>query len=387
MTAHTQPASERLEFPSVDILRGAAALSVVTYHVIEHDHWTSFPISGPLVWFRLGWMGVDLFLVISGFVISLSAAALLERFQGRAFLAEFALRRCHRIMPLYYVTCVLFVILIVPDYLVQWASVPNLLAHAVFLHNVILPYQGAIDGANWSVGLEVQFYVLCGLLAPWLWRARWWKVALAALAIAWLWRWAVLELIPYGRPGSAMLRFQLTKQLPGTLDEFGSGILLARLLRGPYGQDVLKWGNRWPVVPVLLAALAVTVLLDVFWTDGTFWDSTAMVIVWRSCCAISFTLVVFAFCCLNGRYFRAVTAPLRYLGTISYGIYLWHLLVIWSVQRIGWVGPQRALWTVLPATLVLAAGSWHLLEQPFLRRRRDRSAAPSAAPLAPVAAP
>ena len=54
-------------FPSIDILRGFAALSVVVYHVIEHFKWIDFPTQGPLVWFRIGWMGVDLFFCYIGF--------------------------------------------------------------------------------------------------------------------------------------------------------------------------------------------------------------------------------------------------------------------------------------------------------------------------------
>ena len=97
-------------FPAIDILRGFAALSVVIYHVIEHYKWTGFPTSGMLVWFRIGWIGVDLFLVISGFVISLSVHSLMEHLGYVQFLTTFARRRFSRIMPLYYSTCVIFVI-------------------------------------------------------------------------------------------------------------------------------------------------------------------------------------------------------------------------------------------------------------------------------------
>ena len=58
-------------FDTIDILRGFAAISVVVYHVIEHFQWSNFPATWPWLWFRVGWMGVDLFFVISGFVIGL----------------------------------------------------------------------------------------------------------------------------------------------------------------------------------------------------------------------------------------------------------------------------------------------------------------------------
>jgi peptidoglycan/LPS O-acetylase OafA/YrhL len=84
-------------FPLIDILRGFAALSVVVFHVIAHFDWTTFPIEGPLLWFRVGSMGVDLFFVISGFVIALSAFARLTQGDYRTFAHSFARANCtHR---------------------------------------------------------------------------------------------------------------------------------------------------------------------------------------------------------------------------------------------------------------------------------------------------
>ena len=57
---------EGLYFPNLDLLRAFAAISVLVLHVIELTGWKNFPIEGPLTWFRIGWMGVDLFFVISG---------------------------------------------------------------------------------------------------------------------------------------------------------------------------------------------------------------------------------------------------------------------------------------------------------------------------------
>jgi peptidoglycan/LPS O-acetylase OafA/YrhL len=67
-------------FPGLDLLRGFAAISVVIYHVVELFDWQR--LSGDILvcrWFRVGWMGVDLFFVISGFVVTLSALKLFER--------------------------------------------------------------------------------------------------------------------------------------------------------------------------------------------------------------------------------------------------------------------------------------------------------------------
>ncbi|HRL91443.1 MAG TPA: acyltransferase family protein, partial [Comamonas denitrificans] len=72
-------------FDTIDILRGFAAISVVVYHVIEHFQWNNFPATWPWLWFRVGWMGVDLFFVISGFVIGLSAFSEIDKRGEHAF--------------------------------------------------------------------------------------------------------------------------------------------------------------------------------------------------------------------------------------------------------------------------------------------------------------
>src|SRR3954451_23805604 len=97
-----------MSFPLIDVLRGFAAISVLVYHVIAHFDWIGFKTSGPLVWFRISWMGVDLFFVISGFVIALSAFARLQQGGLVDFWRSFSLARLARIAPLYYLTCLIF---------------------------------------------------------------------------------------------------------------------------------------------------------------------------------------------------------------------------------------------------------------------------------------
>jgi peptidoglycan/LPS O-acetylase OafA/YrhL len=62
----------------------------------------------------------------------------------------------------------------------------------------------------------------------------------------------------------------------------------------------------------------------------------------------------------------------RYLGTISYGIYLWHLPVILALKRVTWVDGPQALPSVLVLTVLFAALSWHFFERPLMMRFRDR---------------
>lgn len=355
-------------FPVIDVLRGFAALSVVVFHVIAHFGWPDFPTTFPLVWFRIGGMGVDLFFVISGFVIALSAFAGLERQPYAGFARDFARARVARIAPLYFLTCLVFMIFIQPELIFVPDIWKQVLSHALFLHSWLPMHQGGINGVNWSVSVEMQFYAAMLLAAPWLRRAHWLSIGIGGLTIAWLWRAAVFFTVSADGPWGTFPVFVYTTELPGMLDEFAAGILLARLLMSPRGEALLAWSRAWPWVIPAAAVAMVSVALGVYWDHSIYWDSAIMVIGFKSLVAAAGAAVLLTACVLQYDIVVRVTAPLRYLGTISYGIYLWHLPVIMAVKRVTWVDAPTALPRVLVLTVLLASLSWHFFERPMMRR-------------------
>lgn len=120
-------------------------------------------------------------------------------------------------------------------------------------------------------------------------------------------------------------------------------------------------------------------MMAIFWPSATFWDQTGMVLFWRAFASATFAVVILASCALGFGWLVALTTRLRYLGTISYGIYLWHLPVLLSVQRIEGIGGRSALPLILGLTIIFAIGSWHVFEKPLLTSRRTRQAAAAAA--------
>ena len=91
---------DQRSFPAIDILRGFAALLVLMYHVLLFGNWHNSVNGGLWVIWGRGFAGVDLFLVISGFVIARTALQG-HATQGNKFRASFASRRFWRIAPLY----------------------------------------------------------------------------------------------------------------------------------------------------------------------------------------------------------------------------------------------------------------------------------------------
>jgi peptidoglycan/LPS O-acetylase OafA/YrhL len=359
--------SARPSYPLIDVLRGFAAVSVVVYHVIEHFRWTEFPVAGPLVWFRMGWMGVDLFFVTSGFVIALSAFGMIDRMGSGGFHRSFATRRLRRIVPLHYLTCLVFLVMVTPALLVSGNIGTNIIAHVLFMHNLNTDWAGAINGPNWSVAVEMQFYLLILLLAPVLRNCPWWVILLVALPVAWGWRYWALQTFPIEPSLGPYRLFWASTQLPGTLDQFAMGVILARFMRAG-GPDRYFIGNprTRALCLVAVAALMVALMLALYWPRSTFWDYPLMVLFWRTFAAATFAVVLLAACALGFRWMVTITAPLRYIGTISYGIYLWHLPVLLSVQQIDGMDGGSALAYVAVLTFVFAVASWHFFEKPLM---------------------
>lgn len=353
-------------FPLVDVLRGFAALAVLVYHQIAHWEWSEFPTSGLLAWLREGWLAVDLFFVVSGFVIGLSAFSRVQA-QGPGFRAGFLRARLARIVPLHYLTLLAYIALVEPSLRQQGDFWANLGSHLLFVHNLFPSHAGAINGPNWSLGTEMQFYLLVAFAAPWLARARAWVIAVSFVLVAWAWRCGVHALL---LPGPLDAAYFAQTQLPGMLDEFAVGLLLARFVRTPPGSRVLVRLRTQAGARYGLAGFAALCWCALFTTlqSYDFWEEAAMAVFFRTALACCAGLTLLLACGWPMPRRRRLLAIPLYLGKTSYGIYLWHVPVLFLLGRHAELDPLAALLVALPATVALAAITWHLVEQPLLRR-------------------
>jgi peptidoglycan/LPS O-acetylase OafA/YrhL len=366
------------DLPLLDGLRGVAALMIVVTHVGFETGATAHGSWGALV-ARLD-LGVALFFVLSGFLLVrpwLRAA-------GQPSTRRYLLRRAARILPAYWV--VLVVALLTTA---RGASAGAVASNAALLQ----VYTGDLLSGltqTWSLCTEAAFYLVLPLLALLLVRCsrRQAALLLAAMAAAG-WAWTALA-------AGGALPARAGTWLPGHLDWFAVGLALALVdqqLRERPESPVSRRLSELGRYPGTLLALAAAV----FWLAATpvagprlllpVAPGTAVLKEAMYALAAGLVLAAVAFAPQRGGPLAAAlgSRPVAGWGRVSYGVFLWHLLVLAAVGNVlGLATFGGGFWRVLvltvAGTLVVATASWHLLERPVLGRVHRRPLVPRPAP-------
>lgn len=366
----------RVHVPALDTLRGLAILGVVLFHSLAFapaatPHDSLLKRLGSHA-FDIGWSGVDLFFVLSGFLIT---GILIDERSSPVYFRTFFARRILRIVPVY-VAFMLFSLWLSP-LLGATTSAEALRLRELqawywsYSINVFIALHGwdaAAGGTShlWSLAVEEQFYLLwpvAVLLIPPRVLPR---VALACVAAAELCRIAFV-LVGAREEVNYVLLFT-------RIDTLAIGALLSCAVRNP---DLLKKVDRWrgPLVAVALLALIATVLIQ---HALDFRRSLTQVLAFPAIAIFSGAFVLDA--ARNRRWLSAL--PLRFFGRYSYGMYIWHIAVLTVVANAfhdhfpsmlptSSLGNYALYVVVAMATTVgVALLSWYLIEQPFLRLKR-----------------
>jgi peptidoglycan/LPS O-acetylase OafA/YrhL len=372
-------------------LRGLAALLVLGFHA-----WAlaGMPSAADAPWRHLlhsGWLGVDVFFVLSGFLLMRGLLATDAKAGGVRWQRFFALRAA-RLLPAFHAQLLVLAALgaIGLGAVIGWTpSIGGTLAHAVLWLNA-WPWVPAHLGPWWSLAVEAGCYLTLPLLLPMMRRAG---RATAALALAALlavaWRAVVVAMDP-----SIEQRIGWAEHVPGRWVQFVAGAWLASRLAALDGRSVAAGTGRLGGLGRFasafgLACLALLLALPFLMPGGPYngvVDSRAWTWAWPLLTAAPVlgllgTLVANPRSRL-ARFFAA--APLRALGVVSYSLYLWHYPVQWWLRSAlgGYVPPAWGVEAFLAASLalslVVAALSWWAIERPALAwaRRRARLPAP-----------
>jgi len=290
-----------------------------------------------------GWIGVDLFFVISGYLITSILLASRER---PGYYLNFYARRGLRIWPLYYL--LLFFVFVASPHLGEWANqrldlrVYHWWYYVTYMQNLILPHLGSFALViTWSLCVEEQFY----LVWPWMVRLCS-RRGLQATAIGVLAAEPVLRYV-LQRWESPMYGYWTFTRL----DAIAAGALIALRPRA------LKHG--WIAAPF------------------AYW------LLWHKDYNLSYTALALTFGWLvswtveNGSRFLR-WAPLCFIGKISYGLYIYHTIVFvvyWSTPLYKFADglPWKHAWHLFFQVLMpipIAAVSWYALEEPILRFKK-----------------
>lgn len=344
---------------------------MLVYHVIEFNNWETFPDSWGLAWFAWGWAAVDIFYVISGFVITLSALNLRadrSLTEGQIFL-RFIDKRLRRIVPLHYLSLLIFII-IFSDLVLAPGFDLDFIMHLFFAHNLVPEFHRSLNAVNWTLAVEMQFYFALILVIRFVNYQNLKKFVIAAFLMAFAWRGLSFYVAAYLHPGSTEHTFMLATQLPGMVDFFACGMLIAFFARSEYFARLGKRLSFRFCLFFLFALLACAASCAFPALKHDYWTIPWAVIFPRSLLAILFGLLVALLCTFElGPQARKALAPLIYLGTISYGIYLFHLPIVLLLKdrplANGW-----KLAITLAVAISAAAISWHFYEQRFLKKRK-----------------
>ena len=345
-----QPAARRAYFPELDGVRAIAILMVMLFHLNTGD----LHIPGPVI---LGQTGVDLFFVLSGFLIT----GILLKAPQRDWheVRTFYIRRALRIFPLYYFALIVLWIGLMHDH-VSWDV-------WAYVQNITTTFGGRVRGPwhFWSLAVEEQFYLVWPFLVMWLPR-RWLGKVLAVMIAS-----AVLCRVPLMHFGYGTFYFTLSR-----VDALGAGAVLALLQYR--GQLARMRGMLTALLFVGLVLLAVQSRTTAqYWTQLTKFTVLAMIY------ASVVGLVLLRVAEPVNSLLRS--APLRFVGRISYGLYVFHPFVFrYSIpMTAGMPGPLRALIS-LAIAFACALLSWYGMERYLIglkdRLAPERARFPAAAP-------
>ena len=328
----------------LDGLRGVAIVAVVLHHHALLD---------------IGWVGVDLFFVLSGFLIT----RILWNTRGRPdYWSTFYRKRALRILPPLLPLLVLGILL--TKHLSLWAAA----GYLFFLGNVVdaFNFGSPVLGITWSLAIEEHFYLLWPLAVLFLSRKRLIQLSCLILCVEPLLRIAFTHAHPL------LMIYLLT---PFRLDGLAAGSLLALLDSHGEAQSLLKrHSGALALAPIALYAGLLVWLGPRFsrYADTVVFNGAGYSLI----ALAAFFIVAYVLLNENAWVSKALSfRPLVGLGLISYGVYLFHLLAIGIAEKIAHVKtfpvPAIVLHRLaifdIPCLLVVAYLSYRFYELPIMR--------------------
>jgi peptidoglycan/LPS O-acetylase OafA/YrhL len=370
------PIDFRTRFPALDGLRAMAILAVFAAHYGGGSHGGHI-LQVINVIRGYGWLGVDLFFVLSGFLIT---GILYDTLGDGKYFQRFFARRSLRIFPIYYFVFALL-LLLTPMLHYEWhwghalflVYLGNLIGNYNFAYYSVVSPRSTMMLANighfWSLCVEEQFYMLWPVAVFFLRKRRSLLIAgvsLSLLAIA-------LRAGEFAWQGPVVAERWIVRTLPFRMDSLLIGGVLALLLRGE-NADRIQRSCKW----LFLVGAAATAVVFALSPE---YDSPVLLIGGYTIIALTCAGLVGCTLRTNSAAFRLFhIKSLRILGKYSYGFYIYHLLFRWIwIDFLVFLGVKLhslalagviALSTNFVLTFLVSKYSYDLFESKFLKYKK-----------------
>jgi peptidoglycan/LPS O-acetylase OafA/YrhL len=359
--------------PELDGVRGLAIISVFIYHIVLKG--VELNLSPLLITFQkitdTGWAGVDLFFVLSGFLIT---SILLETRQREKYFVNFYGRRVLRIFPVYYIA--LTIIFLVSDPAAYQGIASFVVAFYLYLQNWMLSF-GAFAlpdrlGHYWSLAIEEQFYLVWPFIVRKVEPHKLMWICLAAVTASPLLRFFIVQ----ASGNIESVQFFLFASTVTRFDGLTLGALVAVLFHLNLWR--VEWMKPTRIVFTLSSIAALLVLYRV--PGASLWFNVPTLTIGFTFIALTgASLIILLLCSEESSLLRKIfrNPILLFCGKYSYALYVFHwpliALCMWLVLQTGLSG--LLAWgaggvSVLIASIVSARLSWELVEKNALRLKR-----------------
>ena len=359
--------------PALTGLRGLAALWVLVYHawvyatpqeILLHLFGETIRVH---VFFSLGWAGVQVLFVLSGFLLTLPYARANAGLSALPRTQRYFLRRIVRVFPAYYLQLLLLIVIALLTSGVVLLNGSNAVHYLLMLFvppPVGIGAPNDVNGVWWTLPIELSFYLVLPFIATLADSRRKLLLVSACLLSTLLWRFFVSTVIyPVSEP------FLWMYQLPGSMDTFGLGMLGAVLhvqhASTPDRAYVQRLSRLLWLTPIMFVLLGMWIAEEY----AVYWSGAPILYLWTPLFGAS-VLVVILNCALNHAVLNTLLGNrcIFYLGTVSYGLYLWHAPIgswLLSTPLIAdmhsYQFPRLAVLMFL-CSVAAASVSWYLVE-------------------------
>jgi peptidoglycan/LPS O-acetylase OafA/YrhL len=316
--------------------------------------------------FSLGWTGVLLFFVLSGFLIT---RILAHDKSEPHFFARFYSRRALRVFPIYYL---LFASVVSVALIRGWHPLSDWPWFACYLQNWRLaqtsfsPDFPDFLNHTWTLATEEQFYILWPLLVFLCPRTVLRFVIVGLIVIGILYRTAVVL-------GEQNV-YEVFAPFPGSVDFLAWGAGATYLLRGKHpGRLAIGARVAFAGLAICVGAIVIAHGLNSFWIPEDYLRSVWTGVLFPALLGPLFASLLLVVYTDGGLIVRVLEwSPIRYLGRVSYGLYLYHWPIILAVQMVAdrWLhilGAQLIKCPlVISLTVIVAIFSFEFVERPLL---------------------